>query len=193
MTSLTLEQHRQAFCEKKLMAMPISGTLVWLIIGILALFIEPQKMVLITFIGTGSIFYLALVVAKFTGENLIAKKDEIKNPFDILFFSTVVMSLMGFSLVAMLAQLDYRTVPVSVGIIAGLMWLPLSWIIQHNVGVIHTVVRTVAITLVWFLSPENTFVLVPFIIVATYIVSLWQLANRFQKLQQPTGKPINEL
>lgn len=193
MTQLTLEQHRRAFCEKKLMAMPISGAIIWLVLGILGLFIAPEQMVLITYIATGSIFYLALVVAKFTGEDLLAKKGAPKNPFDTLFFATVVMSLMGFSLVFILAQLDYRTVPVSIGIISGLMWLPLSWIIQHKLGVIHTLVRTVTITLVWFLSPENTFVLVPFIIVATYIVSLWQLANRFQQLQQSTGKLANEL
>lgn len=179
----TLDQYRQEFKQKKMLAMPIAGCFMWCLLGFLALFIDTQKMVLITFIGTGMIFYVALGIAKFTNEQLLVKKSE-RNPFDTLFLSTIVMSLMGYGLVIPMMQLDHTTVPLSVGIITGLMWLPLSWTLQHPVGFIHTTVRTVALVSLWYLFPGDRFIVLPFAIVVIYLFSIYQLYTRWRSQYQ---------
>lgn len=179
----TLEQYRDEFKQKKLLAMPISGTIVWLILGIMALYLPSQAMVLPLYIGTGSIFYLALFISKFTNEQLIAKKHD-KNPFDMLFLSTVIMSLLVFAIVIPLAQENYMALPMAIGIMTGIMWLPLSWIIEHKVGIYHAVTRTLALLCIWYLAPEQSFVLVPFAIVLIYLVSLVSLYKRWLSTQQ---------
>lgn len=187
----TLEQYRDEFKQKKLITMPLSGTIIWASLAIMATQIPDQQMVLPMYIGTGSIFYLALLLSKFTGETLIAKKAD-RNPFDSLFLYTVVMSLMVFAIAMPFAALDHTSIPLSIGILSGLMWLPLSWIIEHKVGVIHTFVRTSAIVTVWLLLPEQRFVAVPAVIVCIYLVSLYQLHQRWSALNTPVvRKPVS--
>lgn len=187
----TLDQYREEYKQKKLLAMPIAGCFTWAVLGILGTFINSQYMGLITFIGTGMIFYIALGIAKLTNEALFVKKSE-RNPFDNLFLSTVLMSVMGYGLVIPMTQLDNTTVPLSVGIISGLMWLPLSWTLQHPLGIIHTVTRTVSLVTLWYLFPEDRFVVLPFAIVLIYLFSIYQLYSRWQnQLKQTHSTALN--
>eukprot|EP01034_Spumella_vulgaris_P016849 gene16849-21487_t len=86
--ALTLEQHWAEFARSRFMAMPIAGTLAWIVIGIAGLFLKPVAASMVVFIATGSIFYLALLVARFTGEDLLGKKNR-RNPFNRLFMLTI--------------------------------------------------------------------------------------------------------
>ncbi|WP_372770850.1 hypothetical protein [Pseudoalteromonas sp.] len=186
----TLEQYRDEYKQKKMLAMPIAGCAVWFIIGILGMLVETQYLGLITFIGTGMIFYIGIGVSKITNEKLLVKKSE-RNPFDNLFLSTVIMALMGYGLVIPMAQLDHTTIPLSVGIISGLMWLPLSWTLQHPVGAIHAVTRTLSLVILWYLFPEDRFVVLPFAIVFIYLFSIYQLYTRWQTQQQSGATALN--
>ena len=162
--NISLEYYRNEFKKKKLITMPLAGTIVWAILGVMALFFPEKQMVLPFYIGTGSIFYLALFLSKFTGEKLIAKKRQM-NPFDALFLYTVVMSLLCFAMAIPFSLQDYSSIPLALGILTGIMWLPISWIIEHKIGVFHAVTRTLAVTWAWFVFPEHRFVVIPFIIV----------------------------
>jgi len=181
MKDKTLEQYRVEFKQKKLITMPLAGTIVWAILGIMAIFIPAKAMVMPYYIGTGCIFYLALLLSKFTGEKLIAKKGEM-NPFDALFLYTVVMSILCFAIALPFANQDYSSVPLTIGIISGLMWLPISWIIEHKIGTFHTLSRTLAITFIWFAFPELRFIAIPFVIVIIYLISIYILYRRWQKV-----------
>ena len=179
----TLEQYREEFKQKKLITMPISGTIVWFILGCLSLYLPAEKMVLPLYIGTGSIFYLALFLSRFTGEKLLVKSADM-NPFDKLFLYTVAMSFCGFSIAIPFGLENYTSLPLSIGIISGLMWLPITWIINHNVGILHTLLRTTLIVIAWFMWPEIRFTTIPFIIVFVYAISLIQLHLRHKKIHQ---------
>ncbi|MAG75493.1 MAG: hypothetical protein CL811_01930 [Colwelliaceae bacterium] len=185
----TLEQYREEFKQKKLMTMPLAGTIVWFILGCMALVLPQEKMVLPLYIGTGSIFYLALFLSKFTGEKLLVKSAEM-NPFDKLFLYTMVMSLFCFSMAIPFGLQDYTSLPMTIGILTGLMWLPISWTIQHNVGIVHTTLRTLLIMVAWFAFPENRFVTIPFIIVFVYAISLVQLYLRHKKVHALLATPV---
>jgi hypothetical protein len=176
-TQLTLDQQRVEFAKRKFIAMPLAGTIVWLVIGILGMQLPDNKMVWPTFIGTGCIAYLGMFISKFTGENFM-DKSRPKNTFDSLFMMTVLMAWLVFAIAMPFAMVDYTSIPLSLGILAGLMWLPFSWMIQHWVGMFHTIARTITVVALWFLLPENRFVAIPFAIVFIYLITIYVLLNR---------------
>lgn len=183
MNTLTLEQHRTEFSQRRFLAMPLTGMLVWAALAVTGAVLPAQQAVLALFIGTGSIVYLALLISRLTGENMAMCKTQ-KNPFDSLFLYGAAMALLVYAIAIPMFWLDYRSLPFSVGILTGLMWLPFSWIIQHWIGLFHTLARTALCTLAWLLAPQYSFVTIPLIIVAIYAISIVTLERRWRKLQR---------
>ena len=144
-------------------------------------FVSEFVMTWLLYIGTGAIFYLGAGLSYITGERFFAK-DKVTTSFDRLFFVGLIMSLMVFGIALPVAAVDHTTVPLSLGILAGLMWMPLSWAIQHWVGYFHTIARTIAIVAVWYLFPEARVEAISTVIVVIYIISLYALEQRYRKL-----------
>jgi hypothetical protein len=172
----SLDEQRTEFSQDRFLAMPIAGTIAWTITGIAGNFVTTDLAAWILFICTGSIFGLGLLVARFTGEDLIGKNRA--NEFDRLFFQTVLMSWLVFAIAIPFFMVEPTSLPLSVGILAGLMWLPLSWIIKHWVGQFHAFARTALVTVAWFAFPERRFVVIPAIIVVIYLITIYVLASR---------------
>ena len=179
---LSLEEQREDFKKNRFIAMPLAGTLVWALLGISAPFVSEFTITWMLYIGTGAIFYLGAGLSYLTGERFFAKS-VAKNSFDRLFFVGMIMSLMVFAIALPVAAIDHTTVPLSIGILAGLMWMPLSWAIEHWVGYFHTIARTFGIVVAWYLFPEARVEAISAVIVAVYIVSLITLERRFQLIK----------
>ncbi len=173
----TLEEQRIEFSNGKFLATPLSGMIVWTIIGFSGMFFSPEVAVWVLFIGTGSIVYISLFISKFTGENFL-DKEKPKNVFDKLFFSIVFQSILVYAIAIPFFLNDYTSLPLTVGILTGTMWLPFSWIINHWVGVFHAVSRTILILVLWYVFPDLRFVIIPFAIVLLYIITIVILQNR---------------
>ena len=173
----TLEEQRIDFSNQKFLATPLAGLIVWTIIGLIGIFFSDFVAVWSIFIGTGSIVYLALFLSKFTGENFL-DKSKPKNEFDKLFFFTVAQAVMVYAIAIPFFLVDYSSLPLTVGILTGLMWLPFSWIINHWVGIFHTLTRTILVLSLWYLLPEYRFSAIPFGIVLIYLVTILILKNR---------------
>ncbi len=177
MNKRTLEQQRTEFIHQKFLATPLAGLIIWTIIGLIGIFFSDFIAVWSIFIGTGSIVYLGLFLSKFTGENFL-DKSKPKNEFDTLFLYTAGQAILVYSIAIPFFLVDYSSLPMTVGILTGLMWLPFSWIIKHWVGIFHTLTRTVLVLLIWYMLPEYRFVAIPFGIVIIYIITLLILKNR---------------
>ncbi len=173
----TLEQQRIEFSNGKFLATPLAGLIAWLIVGIAGLTLPRQVTVWVLFVATGCIVYLGMFISKFTGENFMAKSKP-KNEFDMLFFYTIGQAILVYSIAIPFFLVDYSSLPLTVGILTGLMWLPFSWIINHWVGIFHTITRTVLVLSLWYLLPEYKFVAIPFGIVIIYIITIIILQNR---------------
>jgi len=173
----TLEQQRIEFSNRKFIATPLAGLIAWLITGISGLLLSIEVTVWVLFIATGSIAYLALFISKFTGEHFLNKKKP-KNVFDGLFFYTVAQAVMIYAIAIPFFIIDYSSLPLTVGILTGAMWLPFSWIINHWVGIFHALVRTAIILVFWYMFPQHRFETIPFAIVGIYIVTLLILITR---------------
>jgi hypothetical protein len=174
---LTLDEQREEFARGRFLAMPIAGLLAWAVVGVGGMFLPPAGQVWTLWLATGSIFGLGLLIARFTGEDLLGRTRP-KNEFDGLFMSAVVGAWLVFAIAVPFLKADYTSLPLTMGILAGLMWMPFSWIIRHWVGYFHAITRTIALVVAWYLFPEHRFVVLPAIIVAVYAATLVVLVRR---------------
>jgi hypothetical protein len=175
----SLDQQQAAFIRNRFLAMPIAGTIAWAAIGVASVFL-PNDMARAwsVFIGTGMIFYLGLGVARFTGEDLMGKKSQ--SPFfDRVFFAAVAMAIAVYAIAIPFFKVEPTSLPLSVGILAGLMWIPFSALVGHWIGYFHAGARTVLIVAAHYLFPTQRFLVIPIVIVAVYLVTVLVLEKRF--------------
>jgi len=177
----SLDAQFEAFRRNRFIAMPIAGAIMWSLIGLVGAFSTTFYAVWALYIGTGMIFFVGQGVARFTGEDLLGDAGESRF-VDQQFLLSVGMALLVFAIAIPFAQVDITSLPLSLGILSGLMWVPFSGLIQHWVGLFHGVTRTALILAVWYLFPEHRFVAVPVVIVAVYLVSIVVLERRAHRL-----------
>ena len=173
----TLDDQRLEFARSRFLAMPIAGTIAWSIIGVAGAFVPVGLAAWVLFICTGMIFGIGLLVARFLGEDLLGKTRQ-NNAFDRLFLLTVLMAYLVFAIAIPFFMIERTSLPLTVGILAGLMWAPFSWMIRHWVGLFHGIARTVLVTAAWYLFPAYRFVVIPAVIVVIYLVTIYLLATR---------------
>jgi ABC-type transport system involved in Fe-S cluster assembly fused permease/ATPase subunit len=85
------------------------------------------------------------------------------------------------------------SLPLTVGVLSGMMWLPMSWILQHWIGLVHGGLRTVLVVVAWYMFPAHRFVVVPFVIVALYVFAIVVLESRWRAVhaRAPRAAPTN--
>ena len=179
----TLDEQRREFARRRGLAMPLAGMVAWSVVGVAGAFLPPAPEVWVLFGATGSILFLGIFFSRFTGENFLDKQRP-KNVFDSLFLHAVAMAVLVYAIAIPFFQVDYTSLPLSVGILSGLMWLPLSWIIGHWVGTFHTLARTSLIMAVWYMFPLARFVVVPAVIVAVYALTIIVLEVRWRRIHR---------
>jgi len=176
-TDRTLDVEREEFAARPLLATPVAGAVAWAIVGVAGVFLPTRSASMVLFVATGMIVYLAMFISRFTGENFL-DRSRPGNAFDALFLHTVAMSVLVYAIAIPFYLVDHTSLPLSVGVLSGIMWLPISWIIRHWVGIAHAVARTVLVVLLWYALPEYRFVAIPFAIVALYLVAILVLIER---------------
>lgn len=187
----TLEQQLSDFRSKRYLAMPLSGAIVWAIIGLLCFVLTPYQQVMATFIGTGSIIYLAMAIAKFTGENISFQKNSERNWFDTMFLAGVGMSFLVFAISIPMFIENYQALPFALAVQTGLMWLLFGVLAKAPVAYIHTFVRTVACTAAYLTMPEQSFWLQPLIVVLCYGFTIPVLELRYRQQQVSISENTN--
>ncbi len=123
--SRTLDAQRAEFKRNPFLAMPIAGTIAWCIVGVGGAFLPVLQASWLLFIATGSIFGLGLLIARIIGEDLLGKTRQ-SNAFDSLFFHTVSMAWLVFAIAIPFFRVEPTSLPLTVRILAGLMWVPFS-------------------------------------------------------------------
>ncbi len=184
----TLDEQRREFMQRRGLAMPLAGAVAWAMVGMAGAFLPPVLKVWVLFVAVGSIAGLGIFFSRFTGENFLDKQRP-KNVFDGLFFRTVGEALLVYAIAIPFFRADYTSLPLSVGILSGLMWLPFSWIIGHWIGTFHTLARTALVTASWYLLPSYRFIAVPAVIVAIYAATIVVLEVRWRRSHASNRMP----
>lgn len=188
-STLPLDRQHGDFIRHKFLAMPIAGTIAWTAIGIAGAVLPIGAAAWALFIGTGMIFSIGVVVARFTGEDLLGRESK-GNFFDKVFFHAVGMAVLVYSIAIPFFLVEPTSLPMSVGILSGLMWIPFSALINHWVGLFHGIARTVLLVVAHYAFPELRFVLIPAIIVALYLITIVVLYRRYVTITAPLAPSV---
>lgn len=162
--------------------MPLAGAIAWSVVGIAGIVMKPFPATMALFLATGSIAYLGMLISRFTGEKFMDKAKP-KNAFDKLFLLTVIMALLVYAIAIPFFMKDYTSLPLSVGILTGLMWIPLSWIIEHWIGIFHGVSRTILVLAAWYVFPAHRLVAIPIVIVLLYLFTIYIFESRWRSFR----------
>ena len=173
-TNPTLRELRAEFGSSRMIAMPIAGTIAWTVAGVLGAMLAVRPASIALFICTGMIFPMGILIGRLLKENVL----ETKNELDRLFGFSIVMALLVWAIAIPFYQVEPSSLPLTVGILTGLMWVPLSWMLQHWIGLFHGITRTVLVVAAWYVFPEQRFVVIPGVIVIIYLISIYVLATR---------------
>jgi hypothetical protein len=173
----TLDELRREFGRSRFLAMPIAGTIGWTVAGVLGAVLPVGPAALALFVIGGAIFWLGVWIGRLTGDDIIGGRRKTSE-LDRLFLLTVLMANLVWAIAIPFFMIEPTSLPLSLGVLSGLMWVPLSWMLRHWVGIFHGVVRTVAVVAVWYSFPAHRFVAVPAVIVLVYLISIWALATR---------------
>jgi len=180
----TLSELRAKFGRSRFLAMPIAGAVAWSAGGLFgAILPDADSASIALFLCMPAVFPLALLFARFTGEDLFGAKSQ--NELDSLFLLGLLMANLVWAIAIPFWIIEPSSLPLSGGILAGLIWIPFSWIIQHWVGLFHSITRTVLVMAAWFAFPHHRFVVIPAIIVVVYLISIVALATR--RLPEPAS------
>ena len=171
---LTLRELRADFGRNRFLAMPVAG--------VLGTMLPTGSASIALFICTGATFPLGILIGRFIGEDLLETRTEL----DRLFGYAVLMSNLVWSIAIPFWLVEPTSLPLSVGVLAGLMWIPFSWLVKHWVGLFHAISRTVLCAAAWFVFPRQRFVVIPAIIVAIYLVTIVIILKR--PWEQPSPK-----
>lgn len=177
----SLDDQRREFTRRRLTAMPLAGVCAWTAVGIAGLLLPPSRAALVLFVATGTTVYLGMFFSRFTGEHML-DRTRPPNAFDALFFHTLAMALLVYAIAIPFFLQDSTSLPLTVGILTGIIWLPLSWTIGHWVGIFHATARTAGVLAAWYMFPTQRFVVVPAVIVLVYVVSIVVLEQRWRAL-----------
>ncbi len=185
-TDRSLSELRAEFSRSRLLAMPIAGTIAWSAAGVFGAALPAGPASIALFCCLGAVFPLGILIARFTGEDLFGTKSQ--NDLDSLFGLNILMANLVWAIAIPFWLIEKSSLPLSLGILAGLMWVPLSWMLQHWVGLFHGIARTVLVMAAWFVFPDHRFVLIPVVIVIIYLISIFALATR--RLPEPASPSV---
>jgi hypothetical protein len=182
----SLDEQLAEFRRSRFLAMPIAGAVCWLIAAVAGFLLPERWHVLMLFVAVGMIFYVGLLIAKLTGEDLLGRT-RTSPFFDRLFFSTVLMSMLVFAIAIPFVLENPRSLPLSLGVLTGLMWLPISALLGHWIGAAHAIIRTGLVLTVWLVLPEHRFTAVPLAVVSVYAVTIGVLWKRWASMSRSNG------
>lgn len=154
--------------------MPIAGALVWLVVGLLSIQLDERTGILVLLFGSGAIFPVALLIARFRGEALFSSG----NPLAKLMGLCALMVNLLWAVHIPLFLYTPTFVPLSLGVGLGLHWVVWSWIVQHPLGIIHAILRTLLVVAAWFIFPEQRLLAIGLVIALVYGFSIWKMSTR---------------
>lgn len=180
----SLDQQLIEYRQRRAVAMPISGMIIWSLLFVLSFVLPLSQMVLAIYIGTGSIVYLAMGVSKLTGENISFKKKANRNWFENVFLAAMGMSFLTFGISIPFFMENYLALPFALAVQTGLMWLVHGVLAAQKVAIVHAIVRTLACLTAFLLWPELSFQLQPLIVVICYGFSIPVMERQWRTQQR---------
>lgn len=156
------------------LSLPLAGSVVWIAVGVLGLFLPERAAALALVFATGAIFPLAMAIAKLRGEQILGNPNPLAKLMGVCVF---MVNLLWALHVPLLLQAP-QFVPLSLGLGLGLHWAVYAWITGHPAGHVHVALRTVGLSAAWWLAPDHRVTACAAAVVLAYAVAIAMMATR---------------
>ena len=148
---------------------PLAGAIYWAALGVAGYRLSPEDWSLIAFVFSGSIFPLALLMAKLFGNGFMKDRTAAG---DVIFYAFVSMLLFWPIAVAALWE-AVQMVPLILAIGMSQHWPVIGWsYARPGLYSAHAIVRAIGAFIIWVWLPDGRFTLIPFWVAATYLVTV---------------------
>ncbi|MEJ2515819.1 MAG: hypothetical protein P8080_06645 [Gammaproteobacteria bacterium] len=171
--SASLRDLRAHFLEHSMRSMPLAGAVVWLALGIAALWLPDATT------GRLSIYVLAAIVPLAALLDLVQRRRPFsggnENPLTRLFLSSIVGIgiMVPLVITAGVRSEDGALIVLGMAILAGIIWIPYGWAAGDPVGLRHAVARALGAYAAFAFAPqEYRSAAICFVVVLAYLYSL---------------------
>ncbi len=148
---------------------PIAGTLYWLALGVCGYFFSLHNWSLIAFITSGTIFPVALQLAKLFRNDFMKDKAATGS----LLFPAFASMLLFWPMAIAAFWTEQELVPLILAIGMSIHWPAIGWTYGRNhIFTGHAIVRALAVFLIWLFVPEGRTTLLPFAVAGIYAVTV---------------------
>jgi hypothetical protein len=148
---------------------PLSGAIYWGALGAAGYKLSPGDWSVIAFIFSGSIFPLALLMAKAFGNAFMKDRTAAG---DVIAYAFVSMLLFWPIAIAALWE-AVQLVPLILAIGMSQHWPVIGWsYARPGLYSAHAVVRAIGAFIIWVWIPDGRFTLIPLWVAATYLVTV---------------------
>jgi len=160
-------------------SLPVAGALYWIALGIAGYFVEPFIWAWVAAFTSGLIFPIGLALQKPLNSPFMKVKSPLAN---VALRATIGINLLWPIHIAIMLN-AIEIFPLSLGIGMGLHWLVVGWTYDSKACTVHVVLRTLAVTALWFLFPALSYTVLPFVIAAIYVLTVVMLRGEVKSKQ----------
>ena len=167
-------------------SMPVAGAIYWAALGTAGYFLTPSQWVLAAFFGSGTIFPLALLLAKPLRSDLMIRNHPLNSLAPRAVLAINLLWPVYFAMFATAPAL----VPLSLAIGMGLHWPIIGWLYNSRACMEHAVARVTVVSLLWFGYPQGRYTVLPFAVAAIYLVTIHFMRREVAAANHAVAQPI---
>lgn len=148
-------------------ALPAAGMIYWGALAAAGTLLEPAQWCMAAFVFSGAIYPLGLLLNRLTGSDVNAR-----SPFSGLTFAGLLAMMLVWPITIAAFSIDPALVPLSLAVGMTLHWPIVGWMYgKPLIYTSHALIRTGAATAIWFLYPDERYVLIPAAVVGAYALA----------------------
>lgn len=148
-------------------ALPAAGTIYWLALGVAGLYLKPQTWFLVGAFSSGLIFPLGILLSKPLKSNIF-----VSTPLSDLIAPALISMLMFWPLAIAGSSANISFFPLALAVGMGMHWPVIGWMYGKRVFLYHGIARAVGCTMLWYIFPDQRFVIIPAFVSVVYLASI---------------------
>jgi hypothetical protein len=150
-------------------ALPAAGCMYWLGLSVAGYFLKPQMWFFVSAFSSGLIFPLGLLLSK------PLKSDILKtaSPLNGIIGPALIAMAMFWPLAIAGAASNVSFITLALAIGMGIHWPVIGWMYGRKVYLLHGIIRTVGTTMLWYIFPDQRFVLIPVFVSLAYLITIF--------------------
>lgn len=149
-------------------AAPLAGSVYWIVLFVLGLYVSEYSWCLIAFLTSGLIFPLALLLQKLTKSELMIENDALSGAV----FASLTNIVIGWSVTIAAFYSDLALVPLALAINMSLHFSGIGWTFGSKVIMGHPIVRAIVVTILWYSLPAQRFSAIPLAVGVIYLATV---------------------